>query len=70
MRIERRSTERGAVAVLTAVVVGAVLLAILALSVDVGGMTLERRQLQNAADATALALAQDCGAGPIDECDP
>lgn len=70
MRIKRRSTERGAVAVLTAVVVGAVLLAVLALSVDVGGMTLERRQLQNAADATALALAQDCGSLPIDDCDP
>ncbi len=70
MRIRGRSTERGAVAVLTAVVVGAVLLAVLALSVDVGGMTLERRQLQNAADATAMALAQDCAEKNIDECAP
>ncbi len=70
MRIKRRSTEQGAVAVLTAVVVGAVLLAVLALSVDVGGMTLERRQLQNAADATALALAQDCAEKNLSGCVP
>ncbi len=34
----------------------------LALSVDVGNLMFERRQLQNGADATALALANDCAA--------
>lgn len=52
--------ESGAVAAMTAIVVGAVLLAVLALSVDVGSLTLERRQLQNAADSTAQVLAKHC----------
>ena len=33
----------------------------LAISVDVGGLLWERRQLQNAADAAALSLATECG---------
>ncbi len=32
----------------------------LAISVDVGGLLWERRQLQNAADAAALSLATEC----------
>jgi hypothetical protein len=53
--------ERGAVAVLVAVLFGAfVVTGLLAWSVDAGQVILERRQTQNAADATALALAQSC----------
>lgn len=61
--------ERGAAATIVAVLAaGGVLLGMLALSVDVGHMTFERRQLQNAADATALALAQVC-AQDLADCD-
>ena len=35
----------------------------LAISIDVGGLLWERRQLQNAADAAALSLATECGSG-------
>ncbi|WP_280513530.1 pilus assembly protein TadG-related protein [Intrasporangium calvum] len=60
--------ERGGVAVIAAVVVAFVMLGALAISVDVGFFKLERGQLQNAADATALALAQECASG--DDCGP
>jgi Flp pilus assembly pilin Flp len=51
--------ERGAVAVIVALVM-VVLLGFAALAVDVSGMWAEKRQLQNAADAGALAVAQEC----------
>ncbi|MBC9822498.1 pilus assembly protein TadG-related protein [Terrabacter sp. MAHUQ-38] len=53
--------ERGAVAVIVTVIMasGAVM-GMLALSVDVGQIMSERRQLQNGADASAMALAQLC----------
>ena len=34
-----------------------------ALVIDVGRLYVERRDLQNGADAAALAVAQDCAAG-------
>jgi hypothetical protein len=69
-RQRRTSAERGAAATIVAILAaGGVLLGTLALSVDVGSMMFERRQLQNGADATAMALAQIC-ARDIDECDP
>lgn len=56
--------ERGAVATLVAVLVaGGLVMGMLALSVDVGNAMYERRQIQNGADAAALALAQDCAKG-------
>lgn len=65
-----RDAERGAAATLVAILAaGGVLLGMLALSVDVGNMMFERRQLQNGADATAMALAQLC-AEDLAQCDP
>lgn len=53
--------ERGAVAMLVALLFGTgVLLGMGALTVDVGALNLERRQLQNGADAAVLALARQC----------
>lgn len=60
--------ERGAVATIVAVLFSAgVLLGVLALTVDVGRVVLERAELQNGADAGALALAQSCA---TDDCTP
>lgn len=56
--------ERGAVAIVTAVVVMVVALAALAMSIDVGRMTWERSQTQNAADASVMALARLCAKDP------
>ena len=54
--------ERGAAAVLVAFSM-VVLLGFAALAVDVGAMYAEKTQLQNGADATALAIAGDCAKG-------
>lgn len=59
----RRRDERGAVAVWVAVC-AVPLLAFGALSVDVGLLYWEKGQLQNGADAAALAIAQNCGGDP------
>lgn len=57
----RRSPERGAVAMLVAIFFGSgVLLGLAALTLDVGNINLDRRQLQNGADAAALSAARDC----------
>lgn len=53
--------ERGAVAVTVAVML-VVLLGSAAIAVDVGALYLEKRELQNGADAGALAIGQDCAA--------
>lgn len=76
MRVRRRpyiarlrQGERGAVGTIVAVLLlGGVVMGMLALTVDVGNIWLERRQLQNAADATAMALAKTCAASST--CDP
>lgn len=66
----RRPRERGAVATIVAVMLGGgVLLGMAALTVDVGALLLERRQLQNGADAAAMRLAGVC-ARDVDDCDP
>lgn len=53
--------ERGATAVLVALLFGAfVVTGLLAWSADVGQVMWERRQTQNASDAAAMALAQSC----------
>ncbi|MBN1173711.1 MAG: Tad domain-containing protein [Micromonosporaceae bacterium] len=58
-----RSRDRGAVAVVVAVVVASgVLLGLGALVVDIGAMHAEREQLQTGADAAAVKIAQECAA--------
>jgi len=56
--------ERGAVAVLVGILIGSgVLLGMLALVVDVGRLYQERAELQNGADAAAVAVAKTCALG-------
>ncbi len=57
--IARLRQERGASAVLVAILL-VPLLGFAAIAVDVGALYVERGQLQNGADAAALAIAQDC----------
>jgi hypothetical protein len=58
------SDERGVIAVLVAILLGAgVLTGMGALVIDVGQLYSERAQLQNGADAAALAVAKSCAAG-------
>ena len=54
--MNRLHDERGAVAILTALLM-VVLMTMVALTVDVGGMMLRRREMVNGADASALAAA-------------
>ncbi|MHA7143345.1 pilus assembly protein TadG-related protein [Arthrobacter sp. TmT3-37] len=54
--------EQGAVAVFVALTM-VVILAMAALAIDVGAMYVEKAQLQNGADASALAIANDCSKG-------
>lgn len=61
------SGQRGAISVIVAILLVA-LLGFAAIAVDVGVIFSERAQLQNGADASALALAQQCAkdaAGPL-----
>ncbi len=60
VRHARSTREHGAVAIVVAVFASTVVMAMLALTIDVGNIRFERRQLQNGADATAMALAQAC----------
>jgi hypothetical protein len=60
--LQRIRDERGAVAVIVALLMVA-LLGAAAFAVDVGAMDSERAQLQNAADAAALGVAQACSKG-------
>ncbi len=69
-RIKRRvgRDERGAVAVLVALLIGCgVLTGMAALVVDVAQIYQERAELQNGADAAALGVAKSCALGI---CDP
>ena len=54
--------ERGASAVILALLI-VPLLGFAAIAVDVGAIYAERQQLQNGADAAALAIAYDCASG-------
>ena len=58
--MRRVNGDSGAIAVLTAIV-ATVLFGFGALVIDVGMLYAERRELQNGADAAALAVAQRCG---------
>jgi Flp pilus assembly protein TadG len=62
LRLLRRD-ERGVVAVLVGVLVGGVLLGLGAVVIDVGQLYQERAELQNGADAAALAVARSCATG-------
>ena len=62
LRLTRiREREDGAIAIIVAMLFFfGVMLALGALTVDVGNINADRRQLQNGADAVALAVAQQC----------
>lgn len=60
--VARRGNERGAVAVMVGLLMG-VMMGFAALAIDLGAAYSERQQLQNGADAGALAIAQSCLAG-------
>jgi hypothetical protein len=62
-RVEHGDSERGVVAPITALLL-VVLLGMAAFAVDVATMYSEHAQLQNGADASALAIAQACAASP------
>lgn len=61
---QRLRDDTGATAVLIAIVLPVVLIGMGALVIDVGRLYVERRELQNGADAAAFAVAQDCATGP------
>ncbi len=57
----RSSDDRGAVAIIVAMFFGfGVVIACAALTIDVGNINADRRQLQNGADAASLSAARDC----------
>lgn len=59
-----RRDDRGAAGVMIAVLIaGGVLIGMGALTVDVGQLYVKRAELQNGADAGALAIAQSCARG-------
>ncbi|MGO8958785.1 MAG: TadE/TadG family type IV pilus assembly protein, partial [Streptosporangiaceae bacterium] len=63
-----RRDERGAIAIVVAVLIGCgVLTGMAALVVDVGQLYQEHSELQNGADAAAIAVAKSCALGA---CDP
>jgi Flp pilus assembly protein TadG len=60
-----RHNEKGAVAVIVALCL-VVLMAAVALAVDVGGLMLRRRELVNGSDSAALSAARTCARGGTD----
>ncbi|SDL41046.1 pilus assembly protein TadG-related protein [Tessaracoccus oleiagri] len=60
--MRRMKDDRGVTAVFTAIVI-VMLMGLTALAVDVGALWWDKKELQNGADAAALALAQSCAAG-------
>lgn len=59
--ILHKPREKGAIAIIVAILFGfGVLTGAAALTLDVGNINADRRQLQNGADAVALAVAQQC----------
>ncbi len=59
----RGRRERGAVAVVVAICL-VVVMGFVALAVDIGSIYSDKQQLQNGADAAALAIAQSCQRNP------
>ena len=64
-RLSKAGNERGAVSVIVAILL-VTLLGFAAIAVDVGVIYSERAQLQNGADASAIALAQKCAKDATD----
>lgn len=62
--MRRLNDDRGAVSVFIGIAI-AVLLGFAGLAIDVGAMYHERRQLQNGADAAALAIAEACARNEV-----
>jgi Flp pilus assembly protein TadG len=62
--IRRTRGDRGATAIVVALVL-VFLVGMMAMVADAGGLYAEQRQLQNGADAGALAIAADCVASPV-----
>ena len=62
MALPRRD-DRGVVGVLIGLLIGTVLLGLGTLVIDVGQLYQERAELQNGADAAALAVAKSCATG-------
>ena len=60
--MRRLKDERGAVAIIVAAIMVPLLICT-ALVVDMGSAYVRKRELQNAADAAALAIALDCAGG-------
>lgn len=66
-RLQRvRRDDRGAVAVIVAVLLATVLLGMCAMVIDVGQVYQNRAELQNGADAAALAVAKSCATATCD----
>lgn len=61
----KQDNERGAISVIVAILMVS-LLGFVAIAVDVGVIYSERAQLQNGADASAIALAQKCARNATD----
>lgn len=68
LRREQRTDDRGAVALIAAVLITFVLLGIGAFVTDTGSWWAEKGQLQNGSDSAALAVAQTCATQSA--CDP
>lgn len=66
LRSRQRANDRGAMALIVAIVVPVLLLGIGTLIVDVGGWYVGRAQDQNGSDAAAVAVAKTCSAGLCD----
>lgn len=64
-RAAHQPGERGAISVIVAILL-VTLLGFVAIAVDVGRIYSERAQLQNGADAAAIALAQKCARNAMD----
>lgn len=64
-RTRARADETGAIALIVAMVVGmGVLIGAASISIDVGSLYAQRRQVQNGADAAAFSLAKICANSP------
>lgn len=60
--MRRMNRQRGAIAVTVALLM-VVMVGFTAIAVDAGAIWMDRKELQNSADAAALALAQSCAKG-------
>lgn len=64
MKRLRLQRERGASTLLVGILLMALVIGGGAIAVDIGTLWMDRKSLQNAADAAALAIASECSKGP------